>query len=509
MLPVVDIFAGPGGLSEGFSSASFDVRLSVEMDKYAHETLRFRSFCRKLINNRKRKSLTTFYSSLNDQHSPNFSNLKERHKVLWDEADGEALRATLGEVSPDFISDRIEKAIGEADSWVLLGGPPCQAYSLVGRSRMSGTGKKFENDHRHLLYREYLRIVAAHAPSIFVMENVKGLLSSDHKGSRIFERIKQDLRNPRRAIKVDPIRCRQGELEYELHSLWTPSNSDLFGEIPNRDFIVKAELQGVPQARHRLFIVGVRKDLGLTMQHLRQAPKKITVWDVLNDLPKIHSNLSKEKQLGWLNYIKEFPSTEAGKWTQLTYPNVYKEISNTLRKMNTHLSSGSVAVKKQDKAELPHLAKWFKSAQVPVALNHESRGHMPSDLHRYLYSSAFSEVRGVSPKLREFPPSLLPAHKNINKQTGEAIFEDRFRTQCKSKPSTTVTSHIHKDGHYFIHPEPSQCRSLTVREAARLQTFPDDYLFCGPRTEQFKQVGNAVPPYLAFQIANVIKDILS
>ena len=509
MIPIVDIFAGPGGLAEGFSRAGFDIRLSIEMDKYAHQTLRFRSFSRKLINSRRGNALKKFYTGLIGETEPNVKELASRYPELWKAADQEALRATLGKDDPGDVSDTIEKALGDAKDWVLLGGPPCQAYSLVGRSRMAGTGKKFENDHRHLLYREYLRIVAAHAPSVFVMENVKGLLSSDHKGSRIFEQIKQDLQNPRKAIGVNQLRYKKGELEYELHPLWSPSSTDLFGDVPNRDFIVKAELQGVPQARHRLFIVGVRKDLGLTMQHLRQAPKKVTVWDVLNDLPKIHSNLSKEKQLGWLNYIKEFPSTEAGKWTQLTYPKVYKEISKTLRKMNTHLSSGSVAVKKQDKAELPHLAKWFKSAQVPVALNHESRGHMPSDLHRYLYSSAFSEVRGVSPKLREFPPSLLPAHKNINKQTGEAIFEDRFRTQCKSKPSTTVTSHIHKDGHYFIHPEPSQCRSLTVREAARLQTFPDDYLFCGPRTEQFKQVGNAVPPYLAFQIANVIKDILS
>ena len=176
--------------------------------------------------------------------------------------------------------------------------------------------------------------------------------------------------------------------------------------------------------------------------------------------------------------------------------------------MDAQLTSGGIAVSKQEPTEHTELSDWFRAAKIPVALNHESRGHMPSDLHRYLYSSAFAAVYEYSPKLKDFPASLLPAHKNVNKKTGEAIFDDRFRTQCKYKPSTTVTSHIHKDGHYFIHPEPAQCRSLSVREAARLQTFPDDYLFCGPRTEQFKQVGNAVPPLLAFQIAKTVKSIL-
>jgi DNA (cytosine-5)-methyltransferase 1 len=129
---------------------------------------------------------------------------------------------------------------------------------------------------------------------------------------------------------------------------------------------------------------------------------------------------------------------------------------------------------------------------------------MESDLHRYLYASCFAISSGRSPRIHEFPEQLKPEH--VNRDTGH--FNDRFRVQQYDKPATTVTCHIAKDGHYYIHPDPSQCRSLTVREAARIQTFPDNYFFCGNRSEQYIQVGNAVPPLLANKIAFVVKDLL-
>ena len=139
--------------------------------------------------------------------------------------------------------------------------------------------------------------------------------------------------------------------------------------------------------------------------------------------------------------------------------------------------------------------------------NHFSRKHMLSDLMRYFHAAVWSDIENESPKGEDgFPlPSLTPDHKNWS----SGKFNDRFRCQSWDRPSTTIVSHISKDGHYFIHPDPAQCRSLSVREAALLQTFPADYIFEGPQTAQFHQVGNAVPVELAGQIARLVEQVLN
>ncbi|WP_438299458.1 DNA cytosine methyltransferase [Pseudomonas sp. NMS19W] len=150
--------------------------------------------------------------------------------------------------------------------------------------------------------------------------------------------------------------------------------------------------------------------------------------------------------------------------------------------------------------------EWFLDPRLGGVLQHEARSHMRTDLHRYIYAASFAKLNGISPKIHQFPEQFLPAHENVFSES--VPFSDRFRVQLENGPSTTVVAHIAKDGHYYIHPDASQCRSLTVREAARLQTFPDNYFFEGNRTEQYTQIGNAVPPLLARKIAAVVSAII-
>jgi DNA (cytosine-5)-methyltransferase 1 len=156
---------------------------------------------------------------------------------------------------------------------------------------------------------------------------------------------------------------------------------------------------------------------------------------------------------------------------------------------------------------MPCLHNWFGDSRLCGVCNHATRSHIRADLHRYLFAAAYAQIFKRSPLLEDFPAELLPNHKNVEAALKETKFNDRFRVQTKGRPSTTITSHISKDGHYFIHYDPTQCRSLTVREAARLQTFPDNYFFEGPRTQQYHQVGNAVPPLLAHQIAEIVAEM--
>ncbi|SNR35166.1 DNA cytosine methyltransferase [Puniceibacterium sediminis] len=502
--PLIDVFAGPGGLGEGFSSltrgkkdACFRSAISIEQDEFAHRTLLLRHFLKSFKGGVLPED---YYRYLKGNIT--LSELYELHPNEKAHAECSAIRISLGADNQKCVRKLISERLQNQKKWALVGGPPCQAYSLVGRSRMMGD-PEFENDERHFLYKEYLRIIIDHAPPVFVMENVKGLLSARVNGELVIKRITADLASPKDALGMS-----SNGLGYRLYSL---SEDELPGiEADPRIFLVRAEEYGVPQARHRMFIVGVRKDISIRPERLKPH-KPPTLKQTIGNLPKIRSGISR----GGDSYDKWYREIEGlDPATVCREMNGHEYASDLMELMGIDLERPLKGLEKSSskypaRPRLSHdVLDSIYDEQLSVLDSHESRSHMPSDLRRYAFAASFASVTGKSPKLADFPRSLLPDHANVEDGRAGKMFSDRFRVQLPDQPSTTVTSHISKDGHYFIHYDPRQCRSLTVREAARLQTFPDNYRFEGPRTSQYHQVGNAVPPYLARQIAAIIADVL-
>jgi DNA (cytosine-5)-methyltransferase 1 len=298
---------------------------------------------------------------------------------------------------------------------------------------------------------------------------------------------------------------------YRIHSL----SCDTFyqgsmspDEIDARDFIVRAEDHGIPQARHRVILLGIREDFDIFPRPLSKVGRYISAKEAIGDLPKLRSKVSTgfDDSDTWARKVRchleelSIDAKERGSLDRLSIA-----LADYAKDFPTGLETGKLRLPKDQFTPTPmsDLADWYRGkGHLDVWLNHEARGHMTEDLRRYAYAATFAQVYGRSPKGHvEFNLNgLKPNHENW--ESGK--FSDRFKVQLQSTPATTITSHISKDGHYFIHYDPHQCRSLTVREAARLQTFPDDYFFMGNRTQQYHQVGNAVPPLLAKKIADMI-----
>jgi DNA (cytosine-5)-methyltransferase 1 len=338
------------------------------------------------------------------------------------------------------------------------------------------------------------------------MENVKGLLSATVNEQRVFTRIIDDLHDPKRAILREGRGTRQNGRSHH-YNLYSLVHHGLIGDVELADYVVRAEHVGLPQCRHRVIILGVRDDMNGSKPDLLPTHDRITAAKVLNGLPRLRSGLSKEEDSAdaWIAVLEE--SRNASWFKCLSDRNLKTEILATLNALTQPRSDrGGEFIHGQPSIEYER--DWFLDARLNGVCNHSSRGHMSSDLHRYLFAACFADVCGRSPVLSEFPVLLRPNHKNIKAALNGGHFEDRFRVQLRNRPSTTITSHISKDGHYYIHPDATQCRSLTVREAARLQTFPDNYFFCGNRTAQYTQVGNAVPPLLARAVATIVHQLL-
>jgi DNA (cytosine-5)-methyltransferase 1 len=489
VIPLIDLFAGPGGLSEGFEGfvtedgdRPFGCALSIEKETSAHQTLLLRTFFRQFSD-----APEEYYEYLRGKISKKV--LFERYPAQYKASQQIATRLTLAPWNRKRIDDLVRNAIKANDSWVLIGGPPCQAYSLVGRARRTKESRsEFESDGRHFLYKEYLRVVKKFQPAVFVMENVKGLLSSSAKGVDIFDLMLQDFAGA----------------GYTLHSFNRPENGD---HLEPDEYVIEAERHDVPQTRHRVILLGVRKGLDRGTSCLRRQRHQVSIHSAIGDLPRIRSRISPpslDSDHRWLVELRRLRSV----FNREGRLRGFKGRSGGIGP----LDGGSEFIqahitKPRNRSWLARHEQWILDDRIGGIHSHDARRHMPADLRRYLFAAHYARTHRVSPRVAQFPSWLRPAHENLKGSVRKAVFPDRFRVQLKHRPSSTVVSHICKDGHYYIHYDATQCRSLTVREAARLQTFPDNYCFEGTRTQQYHQIGNAVPPLLARQMAAIVYEI--
>lgn len=398
---VLDLFAGAGGLSEGFVRAGCKIVGHIEMEQKACNTLITRAIYHALLQKGKIKDYKDYVAGKITRQE-----LIDKYD-LHSEVDS-VICARIEEKNFRELIQKIKNRLQGQPLDIIVGGPPCQAYSHIGRSV---DDKNMKWDNRKFLYRYYVEFLKALNPKIFVFENVPGLISSG-KGKYL-----QDMRKL----------MRHAGYETDLKILNTA------------DF-------GVPQNRRRVILVGWSKRSKMTRYPDFPAVKRnYLVKDFLADLPRI----------------------SAGKGRQVSS---FQSSSRLLKK------TGIV------------------SSKFPILMDHVARPHMKQDIEIYR-RAVLTKKRGINIKYNTLPKHLK-SHKN------ESAFLDRFRVvDGEARGSQTILAHIAKDGHYYIHPDLKQSRSLTVREAARLQTFPDDYKFEGERGPQFRQIGNAVPPLFAAILA--------
>lgn len=401
---VIDLFAGAGGLSEGFRRAGFNVNAHVEMDKDASLSLKTREAYYYCLNN---DNLDLYYKYLKKEITREefYGNIpaSELSKILNYE---------ISETTIPIIFSEIDNLIGDNKVDGIIGGPPCQAYSLAGRARNKN---KKGDDPRNYLYLYYLKFIKKYQPNFFVFENVQGILTA--KKGQIFSDIKKEIKKLGYTI------------DYRL--------------LDSSDF-------GVAQSRKRIIIIGFKRELKLSYPIFQYVDTKITIKDLFEDLPVIKAGSKCEKYKTASNQILNDSKIRDNNWNVLTY--------NSARKLNTN-----------DK----------KIYEICIKnINKDGKNTKYDDL-----------------------PEKLKTHKNTNS------FLDRFKVLNKNKPCHTIVAHISKDGHYYIHPDLKQCRSITVREAARIQSFPDNYYFESSQTSAFKQIGNAVPPLMAEKIAEKIREL--
>ena len=407
----IDLFAGAGGFSEGFKRAGFEPVAHVEIDPAACFTLKTRLAYYYLTENNKSGIYVKYLKGeLSREHLYSFIPSHILESVI---------NFPIGDKNNPKIFQIIEKLNGKRAIDIIVGGPPCQAYSLVGRARDKN---KMKGDPRNYLYVQYGRFLKKYTPKLFIFENVLGLLSAE--SGKYFKNIQTYYR--RLGYIVEP-------------------------------FKVNANKFGVLQNRKRVVIIGWQKDLKLSIGELTdQGDLQYKVRSIFKDLPKLQAGGGRDKYLTYTSEINDYLR--------------FAKIRNGIDVLTQHVARPHT---EQDKEIYRITVEKWKTNKERLDYN---------DL-----------------------PARLKTHNN------RESFLDRFKVVADDLPhSQTVVAHIAKDGHYYIHPDIKQTRSISIREAARLQSFPDDYYFEGVkegqnRTNAFKQIGNAVPPLMAEKIAASIE----
>ena len=402
---VIDLFAGAGGLSEGFVQAGFVPIAHVEMDKDACNTLRTRCCFHYL---RANNQLDIYYKYLKGEIT---------RETLYGGVPEEVTNAVINvEISDDTINetfDKIKQLAKGRKIDMIIGGPPCQAYSLLGRHR-----KTMENDPRTLLYLQYGKFLKEFTPKGFVFENVPGLLSAK-KGEHF-----------------QNLRAYFDELGYKVHYK-----------------MLNASDYGVLQERRRIIIVGWQKNNDMGYPDIEEITTDAVINDILVDLPLL----------------------KAGE-TEM--------VSSYKKENNSYLRESGIRADCEN----------FVTQNITRPVN-------ANDAAIYAYAIKLWDSKQVRVKYTDLPIKLRT-------QKNEDSFLDRFKVVNGKGKAHTIVAHLAKDGHYYIHPSLNVCRSISVREAARMQSFPDNFYFEGSRSAIFKQIGNAVPVLMAKKIAESINQLL-
>lgn len=409
----IDLFAGAGGLSEGFIRGGYKPIAHVEMDEAACYTLKTRTAYHYLKSKRKLDEYVKYLKGEIDRPT--------LYSLIPEEEMNSVINLALSDENNKEIFKRIDGLLGKQQVDLIIGGPPCQAYSLVGRAR-SKNGMK--DDPRNYLYLQYAKFLQKYKPKMFVFENVLGLRSAG--GGEYFEKMKKEFDRVGYAVK---------------------------------DFLFNASDFGVLQNRKRIILIGYKKNSKMEVPDIKPViDKTFKVESIFLDLPKLHAGKGKDKNGEYAGDTNDYLN-------------------------HSHIRNG-----------------------LDVLTQHVSRPHTEQD--KKIYRIAVSMIK--SGKRLDYTdlPDQLKTHKN------QHSFFDRFKVvDATATAAQTVVAHIAKDGHYYIHPDIKQNRSISVREAARLQSFPDDFYFEGVkeernRTAAFKQIGNAVPPLLSNELAKKLKRIL-